>query len=131
MRKLLSPVAVWTSERIAKKKTSPDPGFVKRANELINPDNLYRGKNKASVVDLGVVKVYEGNGFEYVKVPFVEIIGTPAGEEVKVGPMRFHDGRVWKLRGEMLTVRELTNGFQHGGVHDRGFRGQGDLQERR
>lgn len=37
-RKLLSPVAVWTSEKIAVKKTSPDPGFVKRANELINPE---------------------------------------------------------------------------------------------
>lgn len=111
-RKLLSPVAVWTSEKIAEKKTSPDPGFVKRANELINPDRIYRDKNKASVVDLGIVKVYEGNGFEYVKVPFVEVISTPAGEEVKVGPMRFRDGRRWKPKGEMLTIRELTNGFQ-------------------
>ncbi len=113
-RKLLSPVAVWTSEKIAVKKTSPDPGFVKRANELINPEGLYRDKNRGSVVDLGVVKVYEGNGFEYVKVPFVEVISTPAGgEEVKIGPMRLRDGRVWKPRGgEMLTIRELTNGFQ-------------------
>lgn len=38
-RKLLSPVAVWTSDKIVGKKTSPpDPGFVKRANELINPE---------------------------------------------------------------------------------------------
>lgn len=60
------------------------------------------------------MKVYEGNGFEYVKVPFVEVISTPAGgEEVKIGPMRLRDGRVWKPRGgEMLTIRELTNGFQ-------------------
>nr|WP_088858983.1 hypothetical protein [Thermococcus profundus] len=111
-RRLLSPVAVWTSEKIAEKKTSPDPGFVKRANELINPDRLYHPKDKASVVDLGIVKVYEGSGFEYVKVPFVEVISTPAGEEVKIGPMRFREGRVGRFVEEMLTIRELTNGFQ-------------------
>nr|WP_157255077.1 hypothetical protein [Palaeococcus ferrophilus] len=111
-RRLLSPVVVWTSEKIAERKTSPDPGFVKRANELINPDRLYRPKNKASVVDLGIVKVYEGDGFEYVKVPFVEVISTPAGDEVKIGPMRLREGRITKTIGEMLTIRELTNGFQ-------------------
>jgi hypothetical protein len=100
-------------------KTSPDPDFVRRTNELINPDRLYRHREGTSAVDLGIVKVYEGNGFEYVKVPFVEVISTPAGEEVKIGPMHIHRGSVRKPVGEMLTIRELTNGFQLTKVGDR------------
>ncbi|NJF24655.1 hypothetical protein [Thermococcus sp. Bubb.Bath] len=111
-RKLLSPVAIWTSDKIVGEKTSPDPGFVKRANELINPDRLYRNKEGTSAVDLGIVKVYKGNDFEYVKLPFIEVRKTPAGEEVKVGPIHVHEGNSGSVPTDMLTIKELTNGFQ-------------------
>ncbi|NJE84448.1 hypothetical protein E3E23_01125 [Thermococcus sp. CX2] len=111
-KRLLPPVAVWTSANIAGKKTSPDPAFVERASELINPDRMYKGSKRNTVVDLGFIKVYEGEGFEYVKLPFIEVIETPAGEEVKIGPMRFREGHPEKPPSEMLTIRELTNGFQ-------------------
>ncbi len=92
-KKLLSPVVVWTEESIAGKKTAPDPGFAARVNEMINPDRLYRGENKTNVVDLGFIKVYEGEDFEYVKLPFVEVLETPTGEEVRVGPIHIHEGQ--------------------------------------
>ncbi|WP_461866771.1 hypothetical protein [Thermococcus sp.] len=111
-KKLLPPVAVWTEERIAGKKTSPDPNFVVKANDLVNPDRLYRNRKKDSVIDLGFLKVYEGNGFEYVKLPFIEVIETPSGEEVKVGPIHIREGNPSMPPKEMLTIKELTNGFQ-------------------
>ena len=109
-KKLLSPVIVWTEEDLGGKKTSPDPAFVARVNGLVNPERLYR-KDREGVVDLGFVKVYEGEGFEYVKLPFIEVIETPTGQEVKVGPIHVHEGRV-EIPGGMLTIRELRNGFQ-------------------
>ncbi len=118
-KKLLPPVIVWTEESIAGKKTTPDPGFVARVNEMMNPDRLYRDRNKASVVDLGFIKVYEGEGFEYVKLPFVEVLETPTGEEVRVGPIHIHEGNPGMPPGEMLTIRELRNGFQLTKVGDR------------
>lgn len=117
-KRLLSPVAVWTSDDIAGKKTSPDPSFVKRANLLINPDRIYKKGKRGNVVDLGFVKVYGSNNFGYVKLPFIEVIKTPHGEEVKVGPIHVHNGVVQKP-GEMLTIRELQNGFQLTRVGDR------------
>ncbi|GAB6101881.1 hypothetical protein JCM16138_11040 [Thermococcus atlanticus] len=118
-KRLLTPVAVWTGERIGGKKTSPDPGFVARVNGLVNPERLYRGRKKSSVIDLGFLKVYEGEGFEYVKLPFIEVIETPGGEEVRVGPIHIREGKPSIPRGEMLTIRELTNGFQLTKVGDR------------
>ncbi|WP_297499841.1 hypothetical protein [Thermococcus sp.] len=111
-KRLLAPVAVWTGENIAGGKTTPDPAFVSTVELLLNPDRLYRDKNKASVIDLGFIKVYEGEGFEYVKLPFIEVIDTPTGEEVRIGPMRIRDGNPEMPPGDMLTIRELTNGFQ-------------------
>ncbi|NJE10250.1 hypothetical protein [Thermococcus sp. MAR1] len=111
-KRLLSPVIVWTEERIAGRKTSADPGFVSRVNDLVNPDRLYKKGKRDSVVDLGFIKVYEGEGFEYVKLPFIEVIETPGGEEVKIGPMRFREGNPEMPPAEMLTIRELHNGFQ-------------------
>ena len=117
-RALLSPVAVWGEVEVGK-KTKADEGFVEEANRLINPDRLYRKVKKGSTaVDLGIVKVYEGEDFEYVKVPFVEVIETPHGEEVKIGPFRIRDGNPRKPK-EMLTIRELRNGFQLTRVGDR------------
>ncbi|MCD6372717.1 MAG: hypothetical protein J7L37_04120, partial [Thermococcus sp.] len=110
-KRLLSPVIVWTEEKIAGRKTSADPGFVSRVNDLVNPDRLYRKGKKDSVVDLGFIKVYEGEGFEYVKLPFIEVIDTPHGERVRVGPIHIHDG-IAERPGGMLTIRELRNGFQ-------------------
>ncbi len=110
-KKLLAPVIVWTEENLEGKKTSPDPAFVARVNGLINPERLYRKGKRDSVVDLGFIKVYEGEGFEYVKLPFIEVIETPTGQEVKVGPIHVHEGRV-EIPGGMLTIRELRNGFQ-------------------
>ncbi|NJE47399.1 hypothetical protein E3E35_08305 [Thermococcus sp. GR7] len=118
-KKLISPVAVWTSENITGKKTSPDPSFVERANELINPDRLYKRGKGDTVVDLGFIKVYEGDGFEYVKLPFIEVIETPSGHDVKIGPMRFREGHPERPPSEMLTIRELANGFQLTKVGDR------------
>ncbi len=111
-KKLLSPVAVWTRERIAGKKTSPNPNFVTKANGLMNPERLYRGRKKNSIIDLGFLKVYEGEDFEYVKLPFIEVIETPSGEEVKVGPIHIREGKPSMPPREMLTIKELTNGFQ-------------------
>ncbi|NJE06082.1 hypothetical protein E3E36_08005 [Thermococcus sp. M36] len=111
-KKLLSPAIVWTEEKIAGKKTSPDPGFVSQVNELVNPERLYRKGKRDSVVDLGFIKVYKGENFEYVKLPFIEVIETPTGEEVKIGPMRFREGSPETPPANMLTIRELTNGFQ-------------------
>lgn len=110
-KRLLSPVIVWTEEKIAGRKTSADPGFVSGVNDLVNPGRLYRKGKRDSVVDLGFIKVYEGEGFEYVKLPFIEVIETPGSEEVKIGPMRFREGNP-KKPGDMLTIRELRNGFQ-------------------
>ncbi|WP_297071679.1 hypothetical protein [Thermococcus sp.] len=110
-KKLIPPVIVWTEENLGEKKISPDPAFVARVNELVNPERLYR-KDRDSVVDLGFIKVYEGEGFEYVKLPFIEVIDTPTGEEVRIGPMRIRDGNPEMPPGDMLTIRELSNGFQ-------------------
>ncbi len=117
-KRLLSPVILWTEESIAGKKASPDPAFVSRVNEMVNPERLYM-KDKDSVVDLGFIKVYEGENFEYVKLPFIEVVQTPTGEEVRVGPMRFREGNPEMPPGEMLTIRELRNGFQLTKVGDR------------
>ncbi|ASJ09148.1 hypothetical protein A3L11_07860 [Thermococcus siculi] len=117
-KKLLSPVIVWTEEKLGGKKVSPDAAFVARVNGLVNPERLYR-KDKDSVVDLGFIKVYEGEGFEYVKLPFIEVIETPSGEEVRIGPMRFRDGNPEMPPGDMLTIRELRNGFQLTRIGDR------------
>jgi len=115
---LSSPVAVW-GELTVGRKTKADEGFIREVNRLINPDRLYRTTKKGeSVVDLGIVKVYEGENFEYVKVPFVEVIETPHGEEVKIGPFRIHEGNPKKPEG-MLTIKELRNGFQLTKVGDR------------
>ncbi len=118
-KRLISPVAIWTSVNIAGKRTSSDPAFVERANELINPDRLYKKNKSDSIVDLGFIKVYEGEGFEYVKLPFIEVIETPSGEEVRVGPIRIREGHPDKPSSEMLTIRELTNGFQLTKVGDK------------
>ncbi|WP_099210625.1 hypothetical protein [Thermococcus henrietii] len=116
---LSSPVAVW-GELTVGKKTKADENFVAEASRLINPDRLYRKVKKGSAaVDLGIVKVYEGENFEYVKVPFVEVIETPHGEEVKIGPFRIRDGNPRKSPRDMLTIRELRNGFQLTKVGDR------------
>ncbi|ACS33862.1 hypothetical protein [Thermococcus gammatolerans] len=114
---LSSPVAVWGELRVGK-KAKADDSFVEEANRLINPERLYRKTKGESVVDLGIIKVYEGEDFEYVKVPFVEVIETPHGEEVKIGPFRIHEGNPKKPEG-MLTIRELRNGFQLTKVGDR------------
>lgn len=111
IRKFFFFVVVWILEKIVVKKIFFDFGFVKRVNEFINLEGFYYDKNKVSVVDFGVVKVYEGNGFEYVKVFFVEVISILVGEEVKIGFMRLCDGCVWKFRGEMFIIREFINGF--------------------
>ncbi|NJE75900.1 hypothetical protein [Thermococcus sp. ES12] len=118
-KRLLSPVIVWTEEKIVGRKTAADSGFVSRVNEMINPDRLYRKGRKDSVVDLGFIKVYEGEGFEYVKLPFIEVVETPSGEEVRIGPMRFREGNPEMPPGDMLTIKELRNGFQLTKVGDR------------
>ncbi len=118
-KKLLPPVIVWTEGNLGGKKISPDPSFVDRVNELVNPERLYQKGKKDSVVDLGFLKVYEGEGFEYVKLPFIEVIDTPTGEEVKIGPMRIRDGNPEMPSRDMLTIKELRNGFQLTKVGDR------------
>ncbi|AIU70564.1 membrane protein [Thermococcus eurythermalis] len=107
---LSSPVAVWGELKVGK-KTNADEGFVETANRLINPDRLYRKTKGESVVDLGIIKVYEGEDFEYVKLPFIEVVDTPHGERVRIGPIHIHDGIVGGFK-DMLTIRELRNGFQ-------------------
>ncbi|NJE48649.1 hypothetical protein [Thermococcus sp. 9N3] len=114
---LSSPVVVW-GELTVGKKTKAEEGFVAEVSRLINPDRLYKNKKGSTAVDLGIIKVYEGEDFEYVKVPFVEVIETPHGEEVKIGPFRIRDGNPRKPK-EMLTIRELRNGFQLTKVGDR------------
>ncbi|ASI98826.1 hypothetical protein [Thermococcus celer] len=109
-KKLLSPVVVWTEENVAGKKVPADPAFVGSVNRLLNPERMYRGKG--STVDLGFIKVYEGEDFEYVRLPFLEVMQTPTGEEVRVGPIRIHEGNPGMPPEEMLTIRELRNGFQ-------------------
>ncbi|WP_297523691.1 hypothetical protein [Thermococcus sp.] len=119
IRKVLSsPVAVWGELEVGK-KVKADEAFVETASRLINPDRLYGKARKGSMaVDLGIIKVYEGEDFEYVKLPFIEVIETPTGQEVKVGPIHVHEGRVKKPEG-MLTIKELRNGFQLTKVGDR------------
>ncbi|ASJ07105.1 hypothetical protein [Thermococcus pacificus] len=113
VKKLLSPpVVVWTSRKLGGAKEKADPTFVERVQAMLNPDRLYRNKERAKVVDLGVVKVYEGDGFQYVKLPFVEVVETPHGEKVKVGPIHVHDGKPVSPPEDMVTIRELGNGFQ-------------------
>ena len=112
VRKLLSsPVVVWTSRKLGGAKEKADPAFIGRVQAMLNPDRLYRNKERAKVVDLGFIKVYEGDGFQYVKLPFIEVVETPHGERVKVGPIHVHEGKTVDLE-EMVTVRELGNGFQ-------------------
>jgi len=116
---LSSPVVVW-GELAVGKKTKADENFVREVNGLINPDRLYRKvKRGSTAIDLGLIKVYEGEDFEYVKLPFVEVIETPHGEEVKIGPFRIHEGKPGVRPGNMLTIRELRNGFQLTKVGDR------------
>lgn len=107
---LSSPVAVWGELKVGK-KTNADEGFVETANRLINPDRLYKEAKGERVVDLGVIKVYEGEDFEYVKLPFIEVVDTPHGERVRIGPIHIHDGIVEGFK-DMLTIKELRNGFQ-------------------
>lgn len=115
---LSSPVAVWGELEVGK-KVKVDEAFVETASRLIDPDRLYRKVKKGSMaVDLGIIKVYEGEDFEYVKLPFIEVIETPTSQEVKVGPIHIHDGKVKKPEG-MLTIKELRNGFQLTKVGDR------------
>ncbi|WP_457741927.1 hypothetical protein [Thermococcus sp.] len=117
-RRLSSPVAVWGELKVGK-KVKADEDFLQIAEELINPDRLYgKVKKGESVVDLGIIKVYEGENFEYVKLPFIEVIETPYGEEVKIGPIHVREGNPKKPKG-MLTIRELRNGFQLTKVGDR------------
>ncbi|WP_297437715.1 hypothetical protein [Thermococcus sp.] len=111
-KKLLPPVIVWTEGNLGGKKISPDPSFVDRVNGLVNPERLYQKGKRDSVVDLGFIKVYEGEGFEYVKLPFIEVIETPGGEEVKIGPIHIREGNPEMPPAEMLTIKELSNGFQ-------------------
>jgi len=54
-----------------------------------------------------------------VKLPFIEVIETPSGKEVRIGPIRIREGHPEKPSSEMLTIRELTNGFQLTKVGDR------------
>ncbi|WP_456424087.1 hypothetical protein [Thermococcus sp.] len=118
IRKVLSsPVAVWGELKVGK-KVKADEAFVETASRLINPDRLYKSRKTATAVDLGIIKVYEGEDFEYVKLPFIEVIETPDGEEVKIGPIHIHNGNPRKPAG-MLTIRELRNGFQLTKVGDR------------
>ncbi len=113
VRKLLSsPVVVWTSRKLGGAKEKADPAFVGKVQAMLDPDRLYRNKERAKVVDLGIIKVYEGDGFQYVKLPFIEVVETPHGERVKVGPIHVHDGKPVGTPDEMVTVRELGNGFQ-------------------
>ena len=115
---LSSPVAVWGNLKVGK-KVKADETFVEVASRLIDPDRLYRkAKRGSTAVDLGLIKVYEGEDFEYVKLPFIEVIETPTGQEVKVGPIHIHEGTVKKPEG-MLTIKELRNGFQLTKVGDR------------
>ncbi|WP_297509054.1 hypothetical protein [Thermococcus sp.] len=112
VRKLLSsPVVVWTSRKLGGAKEKADPAFVERVQTMLDPDRLYRNRERAKVVDLGIIKVYEGDGFQYVKLPFIEVIETPHGERVKVGPIHVHEGKPVAPE-EMVTIRELGNGFQ-------------------
>ncbi|WP_010478335.1 hypothetical protein [Thermococcus zilligii] len=113
VRKLLSPpVVVWTSRKLGGAKEEADHAFVERVQAMLDPDRLYRGKERAKIVDLGVIKVYEGDGFQYVKLPFIEVVETPHGERVKVGPIHVHEGKPVSPPGDMVTIRELGNGFQ-------------------
>ncbi|MDV3103694.1 hypothetical protein [Thermococcus waiotapuensis] len=113
VRKLLSPpVVVWTSRKLGGAKEEADHAFVERVQAMLDPDRLYRGKERAKIVDLGVIKVYEGDGFQYVKLPFIEVVETPHGERVKVGPVSVHEGKPVSPPEDMVTIRELGNGFQ-------------------
>ncbi|ASJ10727.1 hypothetical protein A3L12_05150 [Thermococcus sp. P6] len=118
-RKLLSPFVVWTERDIAGRKASADPAFVERTNELLKVGKIYRKDKKGNAVDLGIIKVYEGEGFEYVRLPFIEVIESPTGEEVRIGPLRFREGTPETIPKEAITVRELRNGFQLTKVGDR------------
>ena len=118
-KKLFSPVVVWTEKNIAGRKVPADRTFVEKVEELVNPERLYQKGKRDSVVDLGLIKVYEGEGFEYVKLPFIEVIETPSGEEVKIGPIHVREGNPEMPPSDMLTIRELRNGFQLTKVGDR------------
>ena len=47
-----------------------------------------------------------------MKLPFIEVIETPGGEEVKIGPIHIREGNPEMPPAEMLTIKELRNGFQ-------------------
>ncbi|NPA47365.1 MAG: hypothetical protein GXO14_01810 [Thermococci archaeon] len=114
---LSSPVALW-GEMPVGRKTRADEDFVRSVSKLINPDRLYRNRKSVSTIDLGIIKIYDGEDFEYIKLPFIEIIDTPHGEEMKIGPFRIHEGNPKKPDG-MVTIKELRNGFQLTRVGDR------------
>ncbi|RLF89996.1 hypothetical protein DRN82_03795 [Thermococci archaeon] len=116
-KRLIGPTVIWTRLNLEGRKVSPNPAFVETVSSMLSP-RIYEGKTE-SVIDLGFLKVYEGEGFEYVKLPFLEVISTPEGEEVRIGPIKIHEGRPRKIRGEMFTIRELGNGFQLTKVDDR------------
>ncbi|HII61859.1 hypothetical protein [Pyrococcus horikoshii] len=109
-RKLIAPVAIWTSINIASEKASPNLTFVDTANSLLSAPTTYT-KEKSSI-DLGILKVYEGEDFTYVKLPFLEVVETPQGEEVKIGPFKIREGSTEKPRKDMITIQELRNGFK-------------------
>ncbi|AIF68927.1 hypothetical protein PAP_02495 [Palaeococcus pacificus DY20341] len=118
-RSLSSPVAVWTREELGGRKVEGDREFAKRMERLLNPNRLYRGYKRGDVVDLGIIKVYESEDFTYVKMPFLEVLETPEGSNVKIGPMKIKEGSPGIIKGEGFTIAELNNGFRLSKFGDR------------
>ncbi|WP_048146870.1 membrane protein [Pyrococcus abyssi] len=109
-RKLMDPVVIWSPISVGSRKTPPNQAFVDTVNSLLETPTTYL--RERSAIDLGIIKVYEGDDFTYVKLPFIEVIDTPHGEEVRMGPFRIRDGNIRRFSREMLTIQELRNGFK-------------------
>ncbi|AEC52722.1 hypothetical protein PNA2_1807 [Pyrococcus sp. NA2] len=109
-RKLIDPVVIWSSINIGSRRTSPNQAFIDTVNSLLGTPITYI--KEGSSIDLGIIKVYEGDNFTYVKLPFLEVIDTPHGEEVKIGPFKIRDGRIGDFPRDVLTIQELRNGFR-------------------
>ncbi|AFK22610.1 hypothetical protein [Pyrococcus sp. ST04] len=108
-RRLFAPVVVWAPIEIKGKKASPNENFILTTESLLMSKSFTK---KEEVLDFGIFKLYEGNGISYVKMPFLEVIETPTGEEVKIGPIKIREGSPIKPSKDMITIKELRNGFQ-------------------
>ncbi|AAL81197.1 hypothetical protein PFDSM3638_05380 [Pyrococcus furiosus DSM 3638] len=110
-RKLISPVVIWTSQDIKGRKVTANENFVRTVEALLHQKSL-RVREDEVALDLGILKVYDSDNYTYVKMPFLEIVDTPSGSEVKIGPLKIRDGRPRKIDEEMVTIEELRNGFR-------------------